>query len=75
MCRNSLFDMSCRTSFFTSGEHKRMISIDLSKVIEALVLLLDNIYDRFGSKLLQQNVGIPMGTKCALLAADISFLS
>ena len=26
---------------------------------------------RFGSKLYRQNVGIPMGTNCALLVADL----
>ena len=33
--------------------------------------LLDNIYITFGSKLYSQNVGIPMGTNCALLIADL----
>ena len=38
---------------------------------EALSLLLDNIYIRFGSKLYRLIVGIPMGTNCAPLVADI----
>ena len=38
---------------------------------DALIYLLDNIYIRFGSKLFRQNVGIPMGTKCAPLVADL----
>ena len=38
---------------------------------EALTFLLDNIYIRFGSKLYRQIVGIPMGTNCALLVADL----
>ena len=33
--------------------------------------LLDNIFIRFGSKLYRQNVGIPMGTNCAPLVADL----
>ena len=33
--------------------------------------LLDNIYIRFGTKLYRQIVGIPMGTNCAPLAADL----
>ena len=41
------------------------------KVFEALTFLLDNIYIRFGSKLYRQVVGIPMGTNCAPLVADI----
>ena len=38
---------------------------------DALVYLLDNIYIRFGSKLYRQNVGIPIGTNCAPLVADL----
>ena len=34
------------------------------------MLLLDNIYIRFGTKLYRKIVGIPMGTNCALLVAD-----
>ena len=41
------------------------------KVGEALTFLLDNIYIRFGSKLYRQIVGIPMGTNCAPLVADL----
>ena len=38
---------------------------------EALTFLLDNIYIKFGSKLYRQIVGIPMGTNCAPLVADL----
>ena len=40
-------------------------------VCAALIFLLDNIYIRFGSKLYRQIVGIPMGTNCAPLVADV----
>ena len=36
-----------------------------------LMYLLDNIYIRFGTKLYRQIVGIPMGTNCAPLVADL----
>ena len=32
---------------------------------------MDNIFIRFGSKLYRQIVGIPMGTNCAPLVADL----
>ena len=32
---------------------------------------MDNIYIRFGTKLYRQIVGIPMGTSCAPLVADL----
>ena len=41
---------------------------------ESLTFLLDSIYTRFGIKLFRQIVGIPMGTNCTPLVADL-FLS
>ena len=38
---------------------------------EALTYLLDNIFNRFGTKLYRQIVGIPMGTNCAPLITDL----
>ena len=43
----------------------------LPKVWEALTCLLDNIYIRLCIKLRWQIVGIPMGTKCTPLVADL----
>ena len=36
-----------------------------------MAFLLDNIFIRFGTKLYRQVVGIPMGTNCAPLVADL----
>ena len=41
---------------------------------DALHYLLDNIFIRFGSKLYRQIVGIPMGTICGTLVADLFLL-
>ena len=38
---------------------------------DALSHLLDYIYIRFGTKLYRRIVGIPMGTTCAPLVADL----
>ena len=38
---------------------------------EALIYIFDNIYIRLGTKLYRQIVGIPMGTNCAPLVADL----
>ena len=38
---------------------------------DALHYLSDNIFIRFGSKLYGQIVGIPIGTNCAPLVADL----
>ena len=35
--------------------------------------LIDNIFVQFGRRLFRQVIGIPMGTNCASLLADLSF--
>ena len=65
---------SCQTvskAFFTSDAVRNYNLWSCQKVCEALTFLLDNIYIRFGSKLYIQIVGIPMGTNCASLVADL----
>ena len=47
-------------------------SNDICKMTEFLV---DNIYVRFGEQLFRQMVGIPMGTNCAPLLADLFLYS
>ena len=58
-------------AFFAFEEHKKYDLWSCQKVTNALIYLLDNIYIRFGSKLYRQNEGIPMGTNCAHLVADL----
>ena len=60
-----------RQAFFTSEDTKRYELWSCQNVCEALIYLLDNIYIRFGTKLYRQIVGIPMGTNCAPLVADL----
>ena len=52
--------------FILHETHKR-----IQNVCDALSFLLDNIYIRFDTKLYRQIVGIPMGTNCASLKADL----
>ena len=49
-------------------------TLSCQNVCDAFSFLLDNIYIRFGTKLYRQIVGIPMGTNCALLVADLFFI-
>ena len=44
-------------------------------IIKMLEFLVDNIFVVFAGKVFQQLVGIPMGTNCALLLADIFLYS
>ena len=67
VCRNKIYF----TSDPLNGDNKYTAN-DICKMIEFLV---DNIYVRFGGQLLRQMVGIPMGTNCAPLLADLFLYS
>ena len=60
-----------RYAFFTSEKLKNYHAWSCKNVCDALTFLLDNIFIRFGTKLYRQVVGIPMGTNCAPLVADL----
>ena len=64
-----------KRAFFTSEQPKRFKLWSCQKVCDALHYLLDNLFIRFGSKLYRQIVGIPMGTNCAPLVADLFLFS
>ena len=42
-----------------------------SDVCDAINFLIDNIFVRYGNSIYRQGVGIPMGTNCAPLVADL----
>ena len=61
-----------KKAFFTSTDQYRGYHLwSCQNVCETFSFLLDNIYIRFGTKLYRQIVGIPMGTNCAPLVADL----
>ena len=61
-----------KKAFFTSNDHFKGYHLwSCQNVCDALSFLLDIIYIRFGTKLYRQIVGIPMGTNCAPLVADL----
>ena len=56
----------------TSTDHYRGYHLwSCQNVCDALSFLLDNIHFRFDTKLYRKIVGIPMGTNCAPLVADL----
>ena len=64
--------MKCKEcAFFTSDVYNNHNLWSCQKVCDALVYFLDNIFIRFGTKLYRQTLGIPMGTNCAPLVADL----
>ena len=64
MIKNAFF------TFFTE-QPKQYKLWSCQKICDALYYLFDNIFIRFGSKLYRQILGIPMGTYCAPLVADL----
>ena len=58
-------------AFFTSTDFRGYKLWCFQNVCDALSYLLGNIYIRFGNKLDRHIVGIPMGTNCAPLVADL----
>ena len=58
-------------AFFSSKIYQGYQNWDVTRFIELLEFLIGNIYVKFGSTLYQQHIGIPMGTNCAPLLADL----
>ena len=58
-------------SFFSDDRYEKYTVWTCEDMIKAIDFLLDNIYVRFGDKVYRQIVGIPMGTNCAPLIADL----
>ena len=56
---------------FTSDVYNNHNLWSCQNVCDALVYLLDNIFIRFGTKLYRQTIGVPMGTNCVPLVADL----
>ena len=57
--------------FLLPKKPKNYYALSCQNVCDALTFLLDNIFIRSGTKLYRQEVGIPMGTNCAPLVADL----
>ena len=60
-----------RNAFFTLEKPKKYHAWSCQNVCDALTSLLVNILIRFGTWLYRQAVGIPLGTNCAPLVADL----
>ena len=60
-----------RNAFITSERPKNYHAWSCQNVCDALTFSLDNIFIQFGTKLYRQVAGIPMGTNCAHLVANL----
>ncbi len=65
--------LACNFSkaYFTDSPANKGTTWTCDEVCRSLVFLLDNIYIRYGNTVYRQVVGIPMGTNCAPLIADL----
>ena len=59
------------SAYFVKNEPDDKKFYTEEQVISMLEFLIDNIFVEFGGKIFQQIVGIPMGTNCAPLLADL----
>ena len=60
-----------RNAFLLQKNLKKYHTWSCKNVCDVLTFLMDNLFNRFGTKLYRQVVGIPMGTNCAPLVADL----
>ena len=63
------------SSYFVKNHSDASHKYSEEDIIDMLNFLIDNIYVEFGGQVFQQVVGIPMGTNCAPLLADLFLYS
>ena len=63
------------SAYFVKEDADANIKYTETQVIQMLEFLIDNIFVECGGQIFQQTVGIPMGTNCAPLLADLFLYS
>ena len=63
--------ISDKTGFFSNKKYDSYKCWTWAELCEAFTFLMENIYVQFEGMVYQQIVGIPMGTNCASLIADL----
>ena len=58
-------------AYFCDDVKDGQLAIEYDQFVELLNFLIDNIYVNFGDSIFRQTVGIPMGTNCAPLLANL----
>ena len=62
-------------SYFVKEHTESKNKFTDAEIVQMLDFLIDNIFVEFGGRIFQQTVGIPMGTNCAPLLADLFLYS
>ena len=60
-----------KKTYFVIQESSKKNKFTEDQIIEMLNFLIDNIFVQFGGRVFQQTIGIPMGTNCAPLIANL----
>lgn len=63
------------SAYFVKNHTESNKNYTEENVINMLNFLIDNIFVEFGGRIFQQTIGIPMGTNCAPLLADLFLYS
>ena len=63
--------ITSRNAFFSEVVNDGQHAFEYDEFIELFEYLIDNIYIRFGNYVFRQVIGIPMGTNCAPLLANL----
>ena len=73
MSKKSYSVMNCNgnKAYLSSEANSKFLTLNAKELCTLLNYLIDNIYVKFGSSLFRQSIGIPMGTDCAPLLADL----
>jgi len=69
--RHKFINVNERKAFFSKKEIRGYHTWSGSQFVELLCFLIDNIYVQVGDEVFRQVIGIPMGTNCAPLVADL----
>ena len=62
-------------AYWTSRPVANTHNFTVNQLVEMFNFLIDNVYIQVGSAVYQQTIGIPMGTDCAPLVADLFLFS
>ena len=62
-------------AYWTSRPVANIRNLTVNQLVEMFNFLIDNVYIQVGSAVYQQTIGIPMGTDCAPLVADLFLFS
>jgi len=58
-------------AYFVKDHTNNKTKYTEDNIVNMINFLIDNIFIKFGGRIFQQTVGIPMGTNCAPLLADL----